>query len=475
MRGTVLNSEVEFTLRGPRNGRGPRDGVDPGDERNLKWRMPTGSRWYPLYEEDEDFRLWFDNLARGAPSTAINKARVLYRFLNIMEWSLDELTERITGDRDRLEKVLMSFVGQQERLGYAPGTIDNYLKSVKSWAKWNGVELVREIKISDKSSTPTLDDEKVPTVSQVQKIRSAASFRGRICVGGLAYGGLRPEVLGHQHLRDGLRLGDLPELDFGALEFETFPTLVVVRPELSKSKHRYRTFFPEETCVDILSFLERRVSYGEVLTERSPLVSVRPNLRQGQLGYDRDVESRHIRTITVSRDIRGAMRPTYSYRPYVLRGFFSTRLLMAVSDGLLDNNYRVYWMGHKGSMAARYSSNKAELPDDLIESMRAAYSRSRRFLLGDPVNEESMRRNQMLVTARMLGFGEEKLGKLREVLERARTVDEAVEAFQNLRESDVSYKVAASEAEMLERLEEGWTLERDLSGGRFLVKRMKDG
>ena len=169
------------------------------------------------------------------------------------------------------------------------------------------------------------------------------------------------------------------------------------------------------------------------------------------------------------------MRPLYDYRPYVLRSYFSTRLLMAVSDGILDNNYRVYWMGHTGQMSARYSSNKAQLPDDLIENMREAYRRSRRYLLGDTVNEDDMRRRQMLDTARMLGFGEEKLAKLTEILERTRTVDEAVEEFQKLREQPMpingGYDVVEGEAEMLRRLEEGWTLERELNGDKFLIKR----
>lgn len=460
---TGLNNGNRVALRGPRNGV------------VVEWHMPTRAKWYPLYKEDEDFRLWFDNLSRGSPTTAIDRARVLYRFMGLQGWSLDELTDRIKGDRDRFEKLLISFVGQLEKAGYAPGTIDNYLKAVKSWANWNGVKFVRKIKISNRNSTPTLDAEKVPTVSQVQDIRSSATFRGRICVGAVAYGGLRPEVLGHQHIKDGLRLGDLPELDFGALEFETIPTLVVVRPGLSKAKHKYRTFFPKETCRDILAFLEKRTSHGEVLTEKSPVASVNPNLRRGHWGYGSDLENRHIRTTIVSRDIRSAMRPTYSYRPYVLRSFFSTRLLMAVSDGVLDNNYRIYWMGQKGSMAARYSSNKAELPDDLIENMRAAYSRSRRFLLGDAIDEESMRKKQIIVNAKLLGFGEEKLGKLREILKRVATVDEAVEEFQNLsaqpKQSDGTYDVAENEAEMLERLGEGWTLERELNEGRFLLKR----
>ena len=100
----------------------------------VKWKMPTKSKWYSLYEEDKDFRLWFDNLSIGSPATAINRARVLYRFMGLQGWSLDELTDRIKGDRDRFEKLLISFVGQLEKEGYAPGTIDNYLRSVKSWA-----------------------------------------------------------------------------------------------------------------------------------------------------------------------------------------------------------------------------------------------------------------------------------------------------------------------------------------------------
>ena len=454
---------VEVSLRGPRGGGRP------------GWKMPTRARWYRLYGEDEDFRLWFDNLARGSPTTAIERARVLYRYLGLSGLTLDELTNQIKIDRDQFEKRLMAFIGEQERKSYAPGSIENYLKSVKSWANWHGVKFVRQIKISNRNSTPTLDDEKVPTVRQVQGIRSSATLRGRICVGAVAYGGLRPEVLGHQNIKDGLKLGDLPELDIDSLEFRTFPTLVVIRPELSKAGHKYRTFFPEETCRDIIAFLERRRGYGELLTEKSAIAGVNPNLRRGQWGYDSEPENRHIRETIVSRDIRSAMRPTYSYRPYVLRSYFSTRLLMAVSDGVLDNNYRVYWMGHAGQMSARYSSNKAMLPDDLVENMREAYNRSLRYLLGDTMNEDALRRKQMMDTARILGYGDEKLARLKEILERSRTVDEAVEEFRKLEEQpkpiNGGYDVVSGEAEMLKRLNEGWTLERGLNDDKYLMKK----
>ena len=470
---------MDFSRRtGPRNGN------------RVEWRMPVRAKWYRLYEENEDFHLWFDNLARGSPTTAIEGARVLYRFLGIMGITLDELTEQILNDRDRFEKRLMAFVGKQEKEGYAPGSIENYLKSVKSWANWHGVTFVRKIKISNRNYTPTLDKEKIPTVQEVQDIRSAASMRGRICVGAVAYAGLRPEVLGHQHINDGLKLGDLPELDIDELTFSKTPTLVEVRQELSKAGYKYRTFYPRETCRDIIAYLQRRKKGGEELNESSPLAVVSSSQRNKGWRALRGIEGGHITTALISRDIRNAMRPTYQYRPYVLRSYFSTRLLIAVSDGVLENNYRVYWMGHKGEMAARYSSNKASLPDDLIENMRAAYERARRYLLGDSLSEESMRKRQLIDTARMLGYENEQLAKLQELLARSKTVDEAVEEFRKLRiefsresspefslkrfgeNHNNNYEIIQGEDNMILMLKQGWELEKELNGNKFLLKKM---
>jgi len=408
--------------------RGPANSANGG---RSEWHMPVRARWYPLYEGDEEFQLWFDNLARGSPSTAIERARVLYRFLGLNNITLDELTDQIKTDVTRFEKKLMAFVGRQEKKGYAPGTIDNYLKSVKSWANWHGVELVRKIKISNRTRTPTLDGEEVPTPQQVQDIRASASIRGRICVGGLSYAGLRPEVLGHQHYHDGLKLGDLPELDIESLSFKTIPTIVEVRPELSKAGHKYRTFFPKETCRDIIAYLEKRMKSGEEMDSQSPLVVVSSSQRSKGWRGLQGKNSGHIVSAIVTRDIRSAMRPTYLLRPYVLRSFFSTRLLMAVSDGVVDNNYRNYWMGHKGEMSARYSTNKSQLPDDLIEDMRKAYKRCRRYLLGDSMDMEEIRKMSIKDFARAFGpNGIE--NEIEKVFERTDTIDEAIEEINSM-------------------------------------------
>jgi hypothetical protein len=409
--------------------RGPANSVNGG---RLEWQMPIRARWYPLYEENEEFQLWFDNLARGNPTTAIERARVLYRFLGLNNIDLDELTSQIKTDVGRFEKKLIAFVGRQEKKGYAPGTIENYLKSVKSWANWHGVPLVRKIKISNRTRTPTLDGEEVPTPQQVQDIRSSASNRGRICVGGLSYSGLRPEVLGHQLVHDGLKLGDLPELDIKNLSFKTIPTIVEVRQPLSKAGHKYRTFFPKETCRDIIAYLEKRRKSGEELDSQSPLVVVSSSQRRKGWRGLQGKNSGHIVSAIVTRDIRSAMRPTFQWRPYVLRSFFSTRLLMAVSDGVLDNTYRTYWMGHKGEMAARYSTNKSQLPYDMIENMREAYKRSRRYLMGDSMDMEEMRKRSFMDVVKAFSGPSGSENEIERVFERFDTVDEAIEEISSM-------------------------------------------
>jgi len=329
----------------------------------------------------------------------------------------------VTTNRRKFEKRLMAFINKLRDEGYSPGYIENYLKAVRSWAEYHEVILRKKYKVGNRNITPTLEDEVVPTPQQVLDIRSSASARGRICIGAVAYGGLRPEVLGHARYRDGLKLEDLPELDIEKIKFEKVPTLVEVRHELSKVGHRYRTFFPEPLCIDIVRYLERRQKKGEELSGSSPLVTVHSS--QKSKGRRTVEDNGHIVTALISRDIRRAMRPKYTWRPLVLRSFFQSQLLLAVSNGILENRYLTYWMGHKGSMSARYSTNKNLLPQDLIEDMRSAYERSQKFLLGEFHSIDEIRK--MTVMDLLTLAGDDSLRQeARQAFEKS-NVDEAIE------------------------------------------------
>jgi len=54
--------------------------------------------------------------------------------------------------------------------------------------------------------------------------------------------------------------------------------------------------------------------------------------------------------------------------------------MLAESKGLVLRDYRQFWMGHKGDIENRYTTNKCRLPESVIEDMREAYRRSQEYL-----------------------------------------------------------------------------------------------
>ena len=85
-------------------------------------------------------------------------------------------------------------------------------------------------------------------------------------------------------------------------------------------------------------------------------------------------------TPRIEHEVRKAMRPRFKWRPYVLRAFFDTQLLIAESRGKIAHDFRVFFMGHTGSIEAKYTTNKSILPKILMDEMREAFRKSQEFL-----------------------------------------------------------------------------------------------
>jgi hypothetical protein len=105
----------------------------------------------------------------------------------------------------------------------------------------------------------------------------------------------------------------------------------------------------------------------------------------------------------------------FKWRPYVLRSYFDTQLMLAESKGLVLRDYRQFWMGHKGDIENRYTTNKSRLPDSVIDDMRQAYERSQEYLQTTKSAETSEERlaqafrKQLLLVA---GFKQEEVDKM---------------------------------------------------------------
>jgi len=305
-----------------------------------------------------------------------------------------------------LYNLMLDYVSFMERKEHAGSYIESALKAVKSWLSHNGKEVRRRIKIKGARDTPSLKDERVPTPDELKRIFLSGDKKARVACVIVAHTGSRIETLGNYKGNDGLRIKDLPEIEVhdDIVDFKQKPTLLIVRKELSKAGHQYFTFLSEEGCEYVKDYLEERIREGEVLDAESALIT--PKLKMKPF----------IRAGNVGDAVREAIRAAgFKWRPYVLRAYFDTQLMLSESKGLVLRDYRQFWMGHKGDIENRYTTNKQRLPESVIEDMREAYKRSQEFLQTrkkEETSEEKLRysfRKQLLLVA---GFNQEEVDKM---------------------------------------------------------------
>jgi hypothetical protein len=155
-------------------------------------------------------------------------------------------------------------------------------------------------------------------------------------------------------------------------------------------------------------------------------------------------------------------------RPYVLRAYFDTNMIIAESKGKISHPYLQFLMGHKGDIEARYSTNKGVLPPDMIEDMRKCYKECEPFLstLAQPLEQTSIIKEAKIealksIAKSLLGIDllEVKVAKERE-LGRELSKDEELELFENelkkLREGRGNPHRIVGENELEKYLAEGW-------------------
>ncbi len=372
-----------------------------------------------ILSTDPDLRRWYDNLARGSQLTADVRLRRLAHFCRKHSMTPTDLAKLAVNDIRAVTNVIEDHVTWMEKQGFSPGYIEDTVKSVKSWLRHFEVEIRRRIKIANIDSTPTLENERVPNAEEISEMLNRSSLRESAIISLIAKSGLRPQVIGNHNGTDGLKIGDLPDLIIEEKEtrFVQEPPRIVVRRTLSKARHQYFTFLSTSASRKLLAYLNDRMSHGERLTKDLPLISPETKYRYGR---GKNTGKKFLPTQRISHLVRTVFRPRFDWRPYVLRAYFDTQLLMAESRGKVAHDFRTFFMGHKGTIEAKYTTNKGILPETLVREMQNAYKRSEEFLDLDLVvvteNKLETKPNDPMENV-MLKATPEDLGKMQEMLQ----------------------------------------------------------
>jgi len=147
--------------------------------------------------------------ARGSEITADVCLRRLGSFCEsykITPAKIASLPER------ELNNLLMDYVSTAEKKGYAGNYINSTMKTVRSWLAYNSIVMKVKIKINGVDETPTLKDERVPIIDELKRIFLSGDTKARTTCALVAHCGLRLQTIGDYKGKDGLTVGDFPEL-----------------------------------------------------------------------------------------------------------------------------------------------------------------------------------------------------------------------------------------------------------------------
>jgi len=345
-----------------------------------------------------DLKRWYDNIARGSPLTAEMRLRRISHFCEVNNITPTKFAELGLKDLRAATDLIQDHISWMEEQKHSPGYTDSTLTAVKSWLRHFDIEIRRKVKVRYADSTPTLEGERVPNREEITEIFNRASLRTAAVTALVSKAGLRLQVLGNHDATDGLTLADMPDIAIqGSIAVcLRNPPMIVVRKTLSKARHQYYTFLTENGTRKLLAYLNERLARGEKLGSDSAVISPDTSYK---VYRGRNSGKKFLPTRKISDDIRDTLRPRFAWRPYVLRAYFDTQLLMAESRGKIAHDFRVFFMGHKGSMEAKYTTNKGMLPVALVEEMRQAFRRSEELLdlelqTEDAIQEHNYQENQ---------------------------------------------------------------------------------
>ena len=230
---------------------------------------------------------------------------------------------------------LNDYLAELQDDGLKPGTVNNCIKSVKTFYRVNGVR----IELSEPLSKRVVYKDRAPKPEELSKLLDIASLRGKVLVSCLALGAFREQTLAklqYRHVREDL-------------ENNIIPIHVHVEADITKGKyHDYDTFLGAEAAIYLKLYIEQR-RHGsadgrkppENLTDESPLI------RDETSHTPRAIGPKQIRKMVHHLYVQAGLLKQrngrmYDLRVHSLRKYFKTQLL-ALS---VQSDYVDYMMGH---------------------------------------------------------------------------------------------------------------------------------
>lgn len=173
---------------------------------------------------------------------------------------------------------LNDYLAELQDEGLKPGPVNNYIKSVKTFYRVNGVK----IELSEPLSKKVVYKDRAPKPEELSKLLDIANLREKVMISMLALSAFREETLSklkYRHVREDI-------------ENNKMPIHIHVEADITKGKyHDYDTFLGAEAAMYLKLYIEQRRDGSpdgrnppENLTDESPLIRNETSHRPRAIG-----------------------------------------------------------------------------------------------------------------------------------------------------------------------------------------------
>jgi hypothetical protein len=135
----------------------------------------------------------------------------------------------------------------------------------------------------------------------------------------------------------------------------------------------------EEAQAEIVRYLSERTKRGEKLRPELALFAPRPKAPHAQERKAEDgvafIAEKGLGN-ELRRVLRRAQPDGVRWRPYVLRSFASSQLMLAGNAGLITRDTREFLLGHSADIERRYNLGKGRVRSDIEDEIAEMYVRA---------------------------------------------------------------------------------------------------
>lgn len=377
----------------------------------------------------------------------------------------DKAFKKVEEDKfNVVDKYIDYLIKEREQ---APKTVRVMFHGLKFWLESNELDTDRLDDVELPKATRVLTEDRKPTKEELREI--------------LNFAHIRDKAVAELSISSGLRIGTIASLKWKDVDLKK--RKITVKPRMGrKASRKYFTFITPEAKKILLQYREWRERKGEKIVSKSPLIASIHGVGQEKT-FPEDLENitpfgEHITSQTLTAawnrllDQAGFTEKSHLWHTlhfHTLRKYFKTQ---CVNAGV-RRPYLEFWMGHKGAYLDN-SYFRANLKEHIREYEKAVPLLTV-YRVG--VQEKKLRVKAMIDFAKLQGYNEEKMRKLRDVLARAKDLDEGIREFRRFQQQEQllgvtnnNHEVVTGEKQLLEKLEAGWKLVQPLNGDKYLIQ-----